>query len=91
MNSPVRYPADHPVTIALVGMALAYLQRVPLMQALTERAARYGIAPNSERFDQVAEAAGMPYCRALDLYVDRRTKARAEALHFRDAHRALTM
>lgn len=84
------YPADHPVSIALVAMALAYLQRVPLMHALTERAARYGISSDSERFDHVAEAAGMPYCRALDLYVDRKTKARAEALHFSEAHRALT-
>jgi hypothetical protein len=89
MTEARSYPAGHPVTVALVAMALAYLTREPLMQTLTERAGRYGIEPNSERFDQAAEAAGMPYCRALDLYVDRESKARAEALHFTQAHRAL--
>jgi hypothetical protein len=91
MNDRRTYPADHPVTIALVAMCLAYLTRAPLMRALEECARRYGIAPDSERFDQVAEAAGLPYCRALDLYVDRKTKARAESLHFTEAHRALLM
>jgi hypothetical protein len=32
---------------------------------------------------------GTVYCRVLDLYVDPQTKARAEALHFTQAHRAL--
>jgi hypothetical protein len=89
MSEPRTYPADHPVTIALVAMASAYLLRIPLFEALTERARRYGIATGCDRFDQAAEVAGMPYCRALDLYVDRQTKARAEALHFSEAHRAL--
>lgn len=83
------YPADHPVTIALVATASAVLLRVPLFDALVARAGSYGIKPGSARFDEAADWAGMPYCRALDLYVDRQTKARAEALHFTQAHRAL--
>jgi hypothetical protein len=38
--------------------------------------------------DDVPE--GLVYCRALDLYVDAQTKARAEALHFTEAHHALS-
>lgn len=83
------YPADHPASLALVAMASAALFRVPLFDALTECARRVGIPFGSDRFDQAAELAGMPYCRALDLYLDRQTKARAEALHFSEAHRAL--
>src|SRR5690606_35079251 len=79
MSDHRAYPADHPAIIALVAMATAVYFRVSLLEALAERAARFGIAFGSQRFDQVAEAAGMPYCRALDLYVDRQTKARAEA------------
>lgn len=80
---------DYTVTIVLVAFASAVLLKLPLIQALEQCAMRYGIEPGSARFDRVAEVAGMPYCRALDLYVDRHTKARAEALHFSQAHRAL--
>lgn len=91
MTTERRTPSpDEPVLLMLGAAAVAIAFRMPFFEALTERARRYGIAPGSERFDQAAEAAGMPYCRALDLYVDHETKARAEALHFTEAHRALT-
>lgn len=82
-------PPDDLVCLMLTAAAMAVLLRMRFFEALELRARRFGIAPGSERFDQAAEAAGMPYCRALDLYVDRETKARAEALHFKDAHLAL--
>lgn len=45
--------------------------------------------PYSEYFDDAARLAGVPYCRALDLYVDRETKRRADRLGYGQAHLAL--
>lgn len=90
MSSPNAYPRNHPVSVGLAAVAYAVCFRVSLMEALTERARYVGVATGSDCFDKAAEIAGIPYCRALDLYVDRPTKARAEALHFSEAHRALS-
>lgn len=45
--------------------------------------------PVSVRESRSDAPEGTVYCRVLDLYVDAGTKARAEALHFTEAHRAL--
>jgi hypothetical protein len=87
-NAPAR---GDPVGLMLRAAAVAVLARMRFLDALTEAARSCGVAADSELFDQAADAAGLPYCRALDLYVDRETKARAEAVHFTEAHRALSM
>lgn len=83
------YPADHPVAIALVSMARALRFREGLLDALESCARSVGVRFGSETFDEAAALAGLPYCRQLDLYVDRETKRRADALPFSEAHRAL--
>lgn len=45
---------------------------------------------DSESFDEVAAMAGIPYCRSLDLYLDRQTYREAGFLSFHLAHMALT-
>lgn len=82
------YPARHPVAVALSGMALALRSGADLLDALVDRAASVGVAPYSDEFDEAARLAGMPYCRQLDLYVDRATKCKADALPFHLAHLA---
>jgi len=89
MSSPNAYPRNHPVSVGLAAVAYAVCFRVSLMEALTERARYVGVAVGSDCFDRAAEVVGLPYCRTLDLYVDKQTKARAEALHFTQAHHAL--
>lgn len=83
------YPADHPVALALTGIVQAFRTGADIFQALTDRATSAGVAVGSDPFDAAAELVGVPYCRALDLYVDRPTKQRADALPFNEAHHAL--
>lgn len=82
------YPARHPVTIALTGLFLALRTGANLLDTLAEQARSVGVAPYSDDFDEAAALAGMPYCRALDLYVDKATKRRADELGFERAHLA---
>lgn len=82
------YPARHPVAVALSGMVLALRTGTDLLDALADRALSAGVAPYSDDFDEAAALAGLPYCRALDLYVDRATKRRADKLGFERAHLA---
>lgn len=89
MNRLAHYPAGHPVAVALSGMAGALRTGADLLESLAVQAQAAGITPYSEEFDGVAALAGMPYCRALDLYVDRQTKRRADALGYGQAHLAL--
>lgn len=83
------YPAHHPVTLAIAGIVAALFAGGEIFQALAEEAARVDVAIGSEPFNEAAELAGVPYCRVLDLYVDRATKRRADGLHFTEAHLAL--
>jgi hypothetical protein len=53
------------------------------------KAASVGLRLDLTAFDDAAELVDLPYCRKLDLYVDRATKRRAGALHFGQAHLAL--
>lgn len=88
MRKQAHYSIDHPVAIALTGMVTA-LRTGDLLAALAERAEVAGVRPYSDYFDDAARLAGMPYCRALDLYVDRETKRRADRLGDGQAHLAL--
>jgi len=94
MRSPIpklpAYPADHPFAIAVAAMARAVRTGNGMIQALDEQARTANVLPGSEAYDDAAELAGFPYCRALDLYVDRSTRDRADKLHFTEAHLALT-
>lgn len=83
------YPADHPVTLALLAMCSAITSGRALIDALADMAERAGVPFGSERFDEAAEIAGIPYCRSLDLYLDRQTQRKADALPFHQAHMAL--
>ena len=83
------YPANHPVALALKGLVLALRTGLDVFQALSTQATGAGVAVGSEPFDEAAELVGVPYCRALDLYVDRPTKQRADKLHFSEAHHVL--
>ena len=82
------YPEDHPFAIALCGIVRALRSEGTLIDVLADQAERVGVRFGSEAFDEAAEIAGQPYCRALDLYVDRDTKRRADSLHFSEAHLA---
>lgn len=82
------YPEDHAVVIALAGMARALRSEDTLIDSLAAHAECVGVRFGSEAFDEAAEIAGLPYCRTLDLYLDRDTKRRADALHFSEAHLA---
>jgi len=82
------YPACHPVALALAGIALAARAGTDVLAALADHAGRVGVSFGSEPFDDAAELVGAPYCRALDLYVDRATKRRADELGFERAHLA---
>jgi hypothetical protein len=84
------YPQGHPVALAFAAIAHAITGRTDVVRALDEQARAASVLPGSEPYDDAAELAGFPYCRALDLYVDRATKDRAERLHFTEAHLALT-
>lgn len=73
----------------LAMMTAARFGSVRVFDALMWFSQVAGIKRDSEEFDAAAAAVGLPYCRALDLYVDPETKVRAEALHFTEAHRVL--
>ena len=83
------YPANHPVAIALLSLAMVLRTGTELIDALAESARNAGVIPFSDEFDKAAAMAGVPYYRALDLYVDRDTKRRADELGFGQAHLAL--
>lgn len=89
MRRLAHYSADHPAAIALAGMVSALRTGRDLLASLAERAEAAGVRPYSEYFDDAAHLAGVPYCRALDLYVDRETKRRADRLGYGQAHLAL--
>lgn len=89
MRKLAHYSADHPVAIALSGLVGALCTGRDLLASLAERAEAAGVRPYSDYFDDAARLAGMPYCRALDLYVDRATKRRADRLGYHQAHLAL--
>jgi hypothetical protein len=89
MRKLAHYSTDHPVAIALAGMVGALRTGGDLLASLAERAEAAGVRPYSDYFDDAARLAGMPYCRALDLYVDRETKRRADRLGYGQAHLAL--
>ena len=78
MSKQAHYPADHPVTIALAGMAVALRTGRDLLDALAERASGAGVEPWSAAFDEAAALAGYHYSRAWDAYLDRATWAEAE-------------
>lgn len=74
--------------LALAALVAAIQQRCDTFPELEAAAARNGVAVGSEEFDEAAALAGQPYCRALDLYVDRETKCRADSLGAGMAHLA---
>jgi len=82
------YELQHPVAIALVGIFRTIRTGTNLLDALVEQAALVGVPFGTAPFDEAAELVGLPYCRQLDLYVDRATKRRADALPFNLAHLA---
>lgn len=86
---PSRKPGTAAVALALGAIHLSLRTGRDPFASLTEQAPRLGVAPDSEAFDDAAELVGRPYSRELDLYVDRATRDRAEALHFTEAHLAL--
>lgn len=75
--------------LALAALVAAIQRRCDPFPELEAAAARNGVAVGSEEFDEAAALAGQPYCRALDLYVDRETKRRADRLGYHQAHLAL--
>ena len=81
-------PPCHPARLALAARVAAIQHRCDPVPELEAAAARNGVAVGSEEFDEAAALAGQPYCRALDLYVDRETKRRADALGSGMAHLA---
>lgn len=88
MTKQAVYPAHHPVALALGGLAVALRTGCEVIGALAEQAASVGVKPFSDEFDEAAALAGMPYSRPLDLYVDRETKRRADALPYDRLHQA---
>ncbi|RMH94433.1 hypothetical protein EBB59_01715 [Lysobacter pythonis] len=82
MRKLAHYSIDHPVAIALSGMVSTLRTGGDLLASLAERAEAAGVRPYSEYFDDAARLAGIPYCRALDLYVDRETKCWADRLRY---------
>lgn len=88
MNKQAVYPAHHPVAVALGGLAVALRSGADLLDALAACSASVGVKPYSDEFDEAAALAGVPYSRPLDLYVDRETKRRADALPFDRLHLA---
>lgn len=72
------YPADHPVAIALRAMYRSIATGGDLLDALVEQATNVGVRPFSDEFDKAASLAGIPYSRAWDAYLDRKSWAEAE-------------
>lgn len=73
------YPADHPVSLALRAICSTLATGGSLLETLADTAERVGVPFGSERFDEAAAMAGIPYSRAWDLYLDRKTWAVAES------------
>ncbi len=88
MNRLPAYPADHPVAIAFAGIVCAARTGCGTLDALADCAERVGVRPFSDYFDDAAELLGFFYSRPLDLYVDRETKRRADALPYDQLHLA---
>lgn len=88
MNKLAHYSQRHPVTLALAALVAALRRGCDPFPELEAVAAGCGVAVGSEEFDEAAALAGQPYCRALDLYVDRETKRRADRLGPGMAHLA---
>lgn len=84
------YPPDHPVALALHAMFSVLATGDNLLETLADTAERAGVPFGSERFDEAAAMAGVPYCRSLDLYLDRQTQREADSLPLHLAHMALT-
>ena len=78
----------NPAAIARAGQDRAERLGCGLLDALDACAKQAGVHPLSDEFDVAARLAGLPYCRALDLYVDVETKRRADELGFARAHLA---
>ena len=85
----VGYPAYHPAMLALVALVATIQHRCDPFPELEAAAACNDVAVGSEDFHEAAALAGQPYCRALDLYVDRETKRSADALGSGMAHLAV--
>lgn len=83
------YPACHPAMLAIAALVAAMQHRCDPFPELEAAATRNGVPVGSDEFDDAARLAGLPYCRALDLYVDRDTKRRADRLGHQQAHLAL--
>ena len=88
MRRQAHYLPCHPAMLALAALVAAIQHGGDPFPELEAAAARNGVAVGSEEFDEAAALAGQPYCRALDLYVDRETKRRADQLGTCMAHLA---
>jgi hypothetical protein len=84
-----RKPSMASIALALAAMARSLRMELDPILSLDDQARAEGVTPGSDAYDDAAELIGRPYCRALDLYVDRPTRDRAERLHFTEAHLAL--
>ena len=80
MNKLPLYPANHPVALALVVLAKAMHFKCDPFPLLEVEAKAAGLPPDSDAFDEAAELIGSPYCRELDLYLDRATQRKAQEL-----------
>ena len=80
------YPARHPVALALRALLTTLDTRGDLLEVLVATAERAGVMPFSDEFDQVAAIAGIPYSRAWDAYLDRKTWALAESRPLAHVH-----
>lgn len=88
MNKQAHYSPRHPAMLALAALVAAIRRGCDPFPELEAAATRNGVAVGSDEFDEAAALAGQPYCRALDLYVDRETKRRADRLGTGMAHLA---
>ncbi|HCF3472086.1 TPA: hypothetical protein NIC52_001932 [Pseudomonas aeruginosa] len=86
MSKQPYYSADHPVTIALAGIALAIRTGRDVLAALADRAEAVGVRPFSDHFDEAARLVGYHYSRPLDAYVSREDFDWAESRPFAHMH-----
>ncbi|HCL3865650.1 TPA: hypothetical protein N2B39_002396 [Pseudomonas aeruginosa] len=86
MNKQLSYSADHPVVIALSGIALAIRTGRDVLAALADQAEAAGVRPFSDHFDDAARLAGYYYSRAWDAYVSREDFNWAESQPFAHMH-----
>lgn len=68
---------DHPSVIALLALVVALRDQTSIFASLCWSARYAGVPYGSERFDEAAEKAGLPYSRALDLYCTRKMRDEA--------------